>query len=196
MRLAHSTLLEDFGTRSLAIHGIMVIAFVNAVLAGLVIGGELGAVAFVALLGFAAGLWVSHSVHSLGNALGDDEYVGVLNELVRAAERSNRGLTVGRFGRLLSLVAVVTAISLLTAGQVLAGAVLSVVVVAVGVAVAVGVHPLVIVLAIDVAIAVVTVTATLLAHGDQASSSNRLRRSSSASMIASAAASGSSSWMT
>ncbi|WP_254864068.1 hypothetical protein [Halovivax gelatinilyticus] len=132
MRVAHISQLEAFGTRSLAIHGVMVLAFVNAVLAGLLIGGELGVVSFVALLSFTAGLWVSHSIHSLGNALGEDEYAGVLNELVRTADDTDRGLTVGRFGRLLSLIALVTAITLLTAGQVLAGPILSVVIVAAG----------------------------------------------------------------
>ncbi len=132
MRLAHIDFFEDFGTRSIAIHGIMVIAFVNAILAGLLIGGDLGVGAFVALLSFTAGLWVAHSVHSLGNALGEDEYAGVLNELVRTADSRDGGLTIGRFGRLLSLIALVTAITLLTSGQVLAGPVFSIVVVAVG----------------------------------------------------------------
>lgn len=132
MRLAHITLLEDFGTRSLAIHGIMVLAFVNAVLVGLFVEGELGVISFVALLNFTAGLWVAHSIHSLGNAITDTGYAGVLNELVRTAERPGSGLSIGRFGRLLSLVAAVTAISLLTSGQVLSGFVLSVAVVAIG----------------------------------------------------------------
>ena len=130
MRLAHVSLLEDFGTRSLTIHGIMVLAFVNAIFVGLFIGGQLGTVSFVALLNFTAGLWVAHSVHSLGNAIGDDDYAGILNELFQTIDHP--GMDIGRFGRLLSLVAAVTAISLLTSGQVLSGAILSVAIVAVG----------------------------------------------------------------
>lgn len=128
LRLGHVALLEDFGTRSLAIHGVMVIAFVNAVLVGLFVEGQLGLVSFVALLNLTAGLWIAHSIHSLGNAVADGEYAGVLNELLE----DDRGFAVGRFGRLLTLVATVTAVSLLTSAQVLSGTVLSVAVVAVG----------------------------------------------------------------
>ena len=130
MRLAHVSFLESFGTRSLVIHGIMVLAFAGAVLGALGVGGELGVGLFVALLAFTAGLWVAHSIHSLGNVLGDDEYAGVLNELVRTS--TDRGMTVGRFGRLLSLIALVTAVTLLTAGQVLAGPVFAIVAVTAG----------------------------------------------------------------
>lgn len=138
MRLAHVTLLEDFGNRSVTIHAIMVLAFVNAVMAGLLIGGELGVVSFVALLNFTAGLWVAHTIHSLGNSLTDDGYAGVVNELFASDSDSDSdagsgsGIEVGRFGRLLSLVAAVTAISLLTSAQVLSGPIFSVAVVAVG----------------------------------------------------------------
>lgn len=132
MRLGHVTLLENFGNRSVMIHGIMVLAFVNAVMAGLFVGGQLGVVWFVALLNFTAGLWVAHTIHSLGNAIGDDEYAGVLNELFASDANPEEGIDVGRFGRLLTLVAAVTAISLLTSAQVLSGPILSVTVVAVG----------------------------------------------------------------
>ncbi|WP_265108162.1 hypothetical protein [Halosolutus halophilus] len=134
MKLAHVTLLEDFGNRSLAVHGIMVLAFANAILAGLFVAGQLGLVSFVALLNFTAGLWVAHSVHSLGNGVtGDDDYAGVLNELFDTeTEDGDEGLDTGRFGRLLALIAAVTAVSLLTSAQVLAGTVLSIAVVAVG----------------------------------------------------------------
>ncbi|THE66698.1 hypothetical protein D8Y22_00780 [Salinadaptatus halalkaliphilus] len=133
MRLAHVTQLEDFGTRSLAVHGIMVLAFVNAILAGLFVGGQLGVVSFVALLNFTAGLWVAHSIHSLGNVTSDDDYSGVLNELFDTGEAdSTDGFDSGRFGRLLALIAVVTGASLLTSAQALSEAVLSVAVVAVG----------------------------------------------------------------
>ncbi len=130
MRIAHVSFLEDFGTRSLTVHGIMVLAFLNAVLVGLFVGGQLGVSSFVALLNFTAGLWVAHSIHSLGNAIGDDEYAGVLNELFETADHP--GIDIGRFGRLLSLVAAVTAISLLTSAQVLPGAILPVAIVAIG----------------------------------------------------------------
>ncbi len=134
MKIAHLTAFESFGTRSLAVHGIMVLAFVNAVFAGLFVGGQLGTVSFVALLNFTAGLWVAHSIHSLGTVSSDDDYAGVLNELFETEADSDDvdGFDAGRFGRLLGLIAAVTAISLLTSAQVLSGAILSVAVVAVG----------------------------------------------------------------
>lgn len=135
MKVAHIASLEDFGTRSLTIHGVMVLAFVNAVLAGLFLEGQVGLVSFVALLNFTAGLWVAHSIHSLGNATTGDEYDGVLNELFDIGgetEHSSEGLDTGRFGRLLALIAAVTAVSLLTSAQVLPGAVFPIAVVAVG----------------------------------------------------------------
>lgn len=133
MRIAHITLLEDFGTRSLTIHGVMVLAFANAILAGLFVEGQLGLVSFVALLNFTAGLWVAHSVHSLGNTATDDEYEGVLNELVDLGGGPSQGLDTGRFGRLLALIAAVTAVSLLTSAQVLSGPIFPIAVVAVGI---------------------------------------------------------------
>ncbi|GAB3669093.1 hypothetical protein [Halopiger thermotolerans] len=126
MKIAHVTLLEDFGTRSIVTHALMVLALVNAVLAGLLLEGQLGVVSFVALLNFTAGLWVAHSVHSLGNVGKDTEYEGVLNELWDTGGDS------GRFGRLLALIATVTAVALLTSAQVLDGSLLPVAVVAVG----------------------------------------------------------------
>ena len=132
MRIAHVSLLEDFGTRSLAVHGIMVLAFANAVLVGLFVGGQIGLVSFVALLNFTAGLWVAHSIHSLGNVAAGGEYTGVLNELFDTGDESGDGFDTGRFGRLLGLISAVTAVSLLTSAQTLSGTVLSVGVVAVG----------------------------------------------------------------
>ncbi|WP_049921275.1 hypothetical protein [Halopiger djelfimassiliensis] len=133
MKLAHVTLFEDFGTRSLAIHALMALAFVNAVLVGLFVEGKLGLVSFVALLNLTAGLWVAHSIHSLGNVAGGDEYDGVLNELLDiGGDDAGQGLDTGRFGRLLALIAAVTAVSLLTSAQVLPGSVLPIAVVAVG----------------------------------------------------------------
>lgn len=133
MKIAHVALLEDFGTRSLVVHGIMVLAFVNAVLVGLLVEGRLALVSFVALLNFTSGLWVAHTIHSLGNGVTDDEYTGILNELLTADDtESDEGFDTGRFGRLLALVAAVTAISLLTSARILPGAIFSVAVVAVG----------------------------------------------------------------
>ncbi|ELY47264.1 hypothetical protein [Natronorubrum sulfidifaciens] len=133
MKLAHVQLFEDFGTRSLAIHAVMVVAFANAILAGLFVGGEIGLVSFVALLNFTAGLWVAHSIHSLGNVSHDDEYSGIINELLdTGTDDAGSGFDTGRFGRLLALIAAVTAVSLLTSAQVLGGELLSVAVVAVG----------------------------------------------------------------
>ncbi|GAB3024757.1 hypothetical protein [Natronobiforma cellulositropha] len=132
MKLAHVSTLEDFGTRSLVVHGIMVLAFVNAILAGLLLESQLGLVSFVALLNFTAGLWVAHSIHSLGNASGD--YDGVVNELFSsdADAADTDGLDTGRLGRLLALIAAVTAVALLTSASVLSGVLLSTAVVAVG----------------------------------------------------------------
>jgi hypothetical protein len=45
------------------------------------LSGDLGLVSFVALVNFAAGLWVSHSIHSLGNTFTEDEYDGIVAEL-------------------------------------------------------------------------------------------------------------------
>ena len=133
MKLAHVQLFEEFGTRSLAVHALMVVAFANAVLAGLLLEGQLGVVSFVALLNFTAGLWVAHSVHSLGDATADGEYDGVLNELLDTdRDGSDEGFDTGRFGRLLGLIAAVTAVSLLTSAQVLGGDLLPIAVVAVG----------------------------------------------------------------
>ncbi len=162
MELAHVSRLESFGTRSLVVHGAMVLTFAGALVAGLFLGGQVGLVSFVALLNFTAGLWVAHSVHSLGNATTDDEYDGVVNELfdtetdaddrsetttdasdrsettTDASDRSDAETDVGdrfdtgRFGRLLALISAVTAISLLTSVQVLGGVLFSVAVVAVG----------------------------------------------------------------
>ncbi|WP_137288771.1 hypothetical protein [Natronorubrum halophilum] len=133
MKLAHVQFFEDFGTRSLAVHAVMVLVFANAVLAGLFIGGELGLLSFIALLNFTAGLWVAHSIHSLGNVATDDEYNGVLNELLDiGTDESTEGLDTGRFGRLLALIAAVTAVSLLTSAQILPGTVFPLAVVAVG----------------------------------------------------------------
>lgn len=132
MRLAHVTRLEAFGTRSLVVHGIMTLTFAGAILTGLFVGGQVGLVSFVALLNFTAGLWVAHSVHSLGNAGTDDEYKGVLNELVNTDSDAGDRFDTGRFGRLLTLIGAVTAVSLLTSAQVLAGPLFSIAIVAVG----------------------------------------------------------------
>ena len=110
----------------------MAATFVGAILAGLFVEGQLGLVSFVALLNFTAGMWVSHSIHSLGAATSDDEYRGILNELLDTDAEPIHGFDTGRFGRLVTLIAAVTAVSLLTSAQVLGGALLSIAVVAVG----------------------------------------------------------------
>ncbi|NUC70962.1 hypothetical protein HTZ84_01320 [Haloterrigena sp. SYSU A558-1] len=132
MKLAHVSLLEDFGTRSVAVHALMVLAFANAVLAGLFLSGQVGLVSFVALLNLTAGLWVAHSIHSLGHEAAGGEYEGVLNELLDGGTDAAEGLETGRFGRLLALVAAVTAVALLTSAQVLPGTVVPIAIVAVG----------------------------------------------------------------
>ncbi|MCU4741106.1 hypothetical protein OB955_12560 [Halobacteria archaeon AArc-m2/3/4] len=142
MTFTHLTRLEDFGTRSLVIHAVMAVTFVGAILAGLFVGGELGTVSFVALLNLTAGLWIAQSIHSLGNVATDDEYSGVVNELLDTDTETGTGtgtdtdtestFDTGRFGRLLALIGAVTTVSLLTSAQVLAGAVFSIAIVAVG----------------------------------------------------------------
>ena len=132
----------------------MVLTFASAVVVGLFVSGQVGLISFVALLNFTAGLWVAHSVHSLGNTNSEEEYKGVIHELreggtgteteveagastgTESETTSNTaetdGFDTGRFGRLLGLIAAVTAVSLLTSAQVLPGAVLSIAVVALG----------------------------------------------------------------
>lgn len=132
MNVPHIQQLESFGTRSLVTHGIMVITFTGAILLGLFGEGEVALISFVALLNFTAGLWVAHSVHSLGNVQTDDEYSGVLNEVLDLGEDSGDEFDTGRFGRILVLIAGVSTVSLLTSAQALGGAVFSVAVVAIG----------------------------------------------------------------
>jgi hypothetical protein len=74
--------LEDFGTRSLVTHAMMVITGTAGVLSALFVPGTVGDISFVAFLNFTAGLWVSQSVHSLGNSYTDDDYRGVLKHLL------------------------------------------------------------------------------------------------------------------
>jgi hypothetical protein len=73
--------LADFGTRSLLTHAIMAVTLVTGFAIGLTVESQLGVISFVALLNFAAGMWVCQSIHSLGSAAREDEYDGVINEL-------------------------------------------------------------------------------------------------------------------
>lgn len=133
MSTGHVDQLESFGTRSLVTHGLMAISFTGAIAAGLFVDGQLGLVSFIALLNFTAGVWVSQSIHSLGNARTDDSYDGVLGVLRdTTGEKRFHGLDTGRLARLLTLIAAVTAVSLLTAGQVLPSELASIGVVAIG----------------------------------------------------------------
>ncbi|TKX68504.1 MULTISPECIES: hypothetical protein [Halorubrum] len=74
--------LADFGTRSLVTHALMALGFVGAIVTGLFVEGQLGTVSMAAFINFTAGLWISQSIHSLGNAATEDEYQGVLKELL------------------------------------------------------------------------------------------------------------------
>lgn len=109
----------------------MVITFVGAVLAGSFVEGQLGVVSFVALVNFTGGLWVGHSIRSLGHVQGGGDYSGVLDELrdgddgTAGKETDREEFDTGRFARLFTLIAAVTAVSLLTSAQVLGGALLS-----------------------------------------------------------------------
>lgn len=74
--------LADFGTRSILTHALMSIGFVGAVISGLFVEGQIGTISMVAFINFTAGLWICQSIHSLGNAATDDEYDGVLFEVL------------------------------------------------------------------------------------------------------------------
>ena len=77
-----SETLADFGTRSLVTHSIMALGFLGAVVSGLFVEGEVGLISMVAFINFTAGMWICQSIHSLGNAATDDEYEGVLAEVL------------------------------------------------------------------------------------------------------------------
>ncbi|RZH69721.1 hypothetical protein ELS17_08870 [Natrinema altunense] len=112
----------------------MAVTFTSAIVAGLFVDGQVGLVSFVAFLNFTAGVWVAQSTHSLGNARTDDSYNGILAVLFdTTGEKTYHGLETGRLARLLTLIAAVTAVSLLVSGQVLSGAVASIGAVAIGV---------------------------------------------------------------
>lgn len=74
--------LADFGTRSILTHVLMGVGFVGAVISGLFVEGQIGVISLVAFINFTAGLWICQSIHSLGNAATDDEYNGVLLEVL------------------------------------------------------------------------------------------------------------------
>ncbi|AFO56114.1 MULTISPECIES: hypothetical protein [Natrinema] len=134
MNLGHISQLEDFGTRSLVTHAIMAVTFTSAIAVGLFVDGQVGLVSFVAFLNFTAGVWVAQSTHSLGNARTDDSYDGILSVLFdTTGEKTYHGFDTGRLARLLTLIAAVTAVSLLVSGQVLSGTVASIGAVAIGV---------------------------------------------------------------
>jgi len=81
-----SVRLADFGSRSLVTHALMAVGFVGAVVSGLVVPGEVGTISMVAFINFTAGLWICQSVHSLGNAATDDDYNGVLLEVLNRVQ--------------------------------------------------------------------------------------------------------------
>lgn len=131
MQFPHVRRLESFGARSIVNHVLMTITFTAAILGGLVVEGTVGQTIFIALLNFTGGLWVAHSVHALGTVTTSD-YAGILNELFGIAERSTAGFDIGRFSRLLALIAAVTAISLFVSAGALEPAQQSVIAVIVG----------------------------------------------------------------
>lgn len=125
--------LADFGVRSLVTHAIMALSFAGALAVGLLVDGRLSVVSFVALLNFTAGVWLAQSIHSLGNARTADPYNGIVTVLLDTdGELTYHGFDTGRLGRLLALIAAVTAVSLLTVGEVLTGALASIGAVAIG----------------------------------------------------------------
>ncbi|WP_433634266.1 hypothetical protein [Halomicrococcus sp. NG-SE-24] len=74
--------LADFGLRSIITHVIMGLGFIGAVVSGLFVEGEVGVISMVAFISFTAGMWICQSIHSLGNAATDEEYNGVLREVL------------------------------------------------------------------------------------------------------------------
>lgn len=77
-----SVQLADFGLRSIITHILMGIGFIGAVVSGLFVEGQIGVISMVAFINFTAGMWICQSIHSLGNAATDDEYNGVLLEVL------------------------------------------------------------------------------------------------------------------
>lgn len=77
-----SVWLADFGTRSIVTHFLMGLGFLGAVTTGLFVEGQVGVISMVAFINFTAGMWICQSIHSLGNAATDDEYDGVLMEVL------------------------------------------------------------------------------------------------------------------
>jgi hypothetical protein len=74
--------LADFGTRSLITHAVMAATFTGAIVSGLLVGGDIGLISFVAFVNFTAGVWICQSIHSLGNAASGSDYQGVLKEIL------------------------------------------------------------------------------------------------------------------
>ena len=74
--------LADFGSRSLVTHALMAVGFVGAIVSGLFVEGQVGTISMVAFINFTAGMWIAQAIHSLGNAATDDEYNGVLLEVL------------------------------------------------------------------------------------------------------------------
>jgi hypothetical protein len=75
--------LSDFGVRSIVTHAFMALAGLGAIGSWLLLEtGTLQQVSVVAFINFAAGLWISQAVHSLGNSYTDDDYNGVLMEIL------------------------------------------------------------------------------------------------------------------
>jgi hypothetical protein len=60
----------------------MALTFGGAVFSGLFVDGRIGLISLVAFLNFTAGVWVCQSIHSLGNSATDDDYRGVLAEIL------------------------------------------------------------------------------------------------------------------
>jgi hypothetical protein len=60
----------------------MAIGFAGAIISGLFVSGQLGVLSMVAFINFTAGVWICQSIHSLGNAATDDQYEGVLKEVL------------------------------------------------------------------------------------------------------------------
>ena len=60
----------------------MAVTFIDAIVSGLFVEGQVGLVSFVAFVNFTAGMWICQSIHSLGEAAAGSDYNGVLKEVL------------------------------------------------------------------------------------------------------------------
>jgi len=133
MNLRYTARLEDFGVRSLLTHAIMAMTFAGAVVTGAVHRRTTRA-RLVRRISQLHGRRVDRTIDSLPRERTDRRFVQRDHSGTARLHRRKtfRGLDTGRLARLLTLIAGVTAVSLLVSGEVLSGAVASIGAVAIG----------------------------------------------------------------